>query len=182
MAGYRYAAFLRGINVGGNNIIRMADVRKALEAAGCSDVKTVLASGNVVFTSEDADVSAARERVESALEGVAGRRIAALTRSMSQIQSLVTRNPFGDVEVTPETRLYVTFLPEGATSRLPIPYRTPRGELTMLERTESELISVLLLLDGSRSVDVMALIEKEFGSGVTTRNWNTVVKVAAAGT
>ena len=174
----RYAAFLRGINVGGNNIIRMADVRAGLEAAGCTDVATVLASGNVVFTSPDADVTSARERVERALEAATGRRGAALVRTIEDVRRLVARDPFGAVEVTPDTRLYVTFLSEPPVSRLRLPYRTPRG-VTLLELTDTELFSVLVPAEGARSTDSMSLIEKDFGSGVTTRSWNTVLKIAA---
>lgn len=181
MPSHRYAAFLRGINVGGNNIMRMTDVRLALEAAGCSAVATVLASGNVVFASEDADPSEARDRVERALQAASGRRSAALVRTMEHMRALVARNPFGAVNVTPETRLYVTFLPEPPSTRLDVPFRTPGGELTLLELTDTELFTMVEPSPGSRTPEAMVLIEKEFGRAVTTRSWNTVLKVAGRG-
>ncbi len=179
MASHRYAAFLRGINVGGSNVIRMADLRKALEAVGCLDVATVLASGNVVFASPDADEAGARERVERALEAVSGRRIAALVRTLEHLRALVARDPFRAVEVTPETRLYVSFLAEPRATGLTIPYSTADGAFTLLELTDTELLSVVVLKDGVGTLDAMGIIEKEFGKEVTMRNWNTVQKVVA---
>ena len=181
MPSHRYAAFLRGINVGGNNIVRMSDVRTALEAAACSGVATVLASGNVVFASADADAAAARDRVERTLEAVCGRRIAALVRPMEHLHALVARNPFAAVEVTPHTRLYVSFLSEPPRTPLSIPFGTPGGQLTVVELTDTELCTALQLDHGSGTPDAMGFIEKEFGRGVTTRSWNTVLKVAARG-
>lgn len=179
MSTRRYAAFLRGINVGGNNIIRMGDVRTALAAAGCAEVATILASGNVVFSSPDAEEAAARERVERTLEAACGKRIRALVRPVEHLRDLVARDPFAAIPVTPDTRLYVTFLPQPRTTALTIPYRTPGGELTLLELSDTELLSVLVLGNGPGTVDVMSLIEKEFGGDVTTRSWNTVLKVVA---
>ncbi len=180
MISNRYAAFLRGINVGGKNIVRMSDLRRALEAAGCVDVATVLASGNVVFGSADPDAAAARARVERSLEAVSDRPITALVRTMEHVRALAARNPFAGIEVTPDTRLYVTFFPEPPVSNLALPHQAPRGGLTLLEMTETELYSVLQL-SVSGTAEVMSMIEREFGRGVTTRNWQTVLKVAAVG-
>lgn len=63
----RFAAFLRGVNVGGNRVIRMADLRACFEEMGAGDVHTVLQSGNVLFTSSSRSVNALRQKIESAL-------------------------------------------------------------------------------------------------------------------
>lgn len=63
----QYLAFLRGINVGGNAIIKMADLKKAFEQMGFKNVRTLLASGNVIFEADHADKEVLTKKMESAL-------------------------------------------------------------------------------------------------------------------
>jgi uncharacterized protein (DUF1697 family) len=60
----RYAAFLRGINVGGNKMIKMQDVAKAFESLGFSNVKTLIQSGNVIFESAPTDDEKLIKKIE----------------------------------------------------------------------------------------------------------------------
>ncbi len=64
----RYAAFLRGINVGGNRTIKMADLRTCFEDLGFKEIRTVLQSGNVLFTSTSRSADALRSMIEAALK------------------------------------------------------------------------------------------------------------------
>ena len=61
---YQYVAFLRGINVGGHVLIKMADLKKAFEMMGFENVRTILASGNVVFEYDQTDKKALTKKVE----------------------------------------------------------------------------------------------------------------------
>jgi uncharacterized protein (DUF1697 family) len=70
----RYVALLRGINVGGHNIIKMVDLRRAFEAAGYSDVSTYIQSGNVVFTAPPS--GAAKAKLTAAVESMLGEAFA----------------------------------------------------------------------------------------------------------
>lgn len=63
----RYVTFLRGINVGGNRIIKMPDLRACFEGLGFEDVSTVLQSGNVLFTSSSRSTNMLRRKIEAAL-------------------------------------------------------------------------------------------------------------------
>ena len=72
---YQYITFLRGINVGGNNPIGMTDLKIAFERMGFFNVRTVLASGNVVFASEQDDKDALRKEIESSLKTVLKKEI-----------------------------------------------------------------------------------------------------------
>lgn len=63
----RYLALLRGINVGGNNVIKMSDLKSAFEAMGLSDVKTYIQSGNVVFSSERTNKAELTDEIEKKL-------------------------------------------------------------------------------------------------------------------
>jgi uncharacterized protein (DUF1697 family) len=176
----KYVAFLRGINVGGHKAVKMEELKKAFAALGFDDVKTLLASGNVLFAAPPASEGALAKKIEKKLETAFGHEIGVLVRKVEGLQRLAEANPFAGVKVTPQTRLYVTFLTEKPKSGLKIPPESPDKNFKILRATESEVCSVLTLSPNSRTVDLMSMIEKEFGRKVTTRNWNTINKILKA--
>lgn len=102
----RYAAFLRGVNVGGVNL-KMADVAAALTDTGLFEVRTVLASGNVLLESPD-DAAAVRETAEAALQARFDYPARVLIYDLDTVRALVAAYPF-EPEV-PELHSYVTFV------------------------------------------------------------------------
>ena len=79
---------------------------------------------------------------------------------------------------TPDIRFYVTFLQGIAGPRfITLPYSSPQKEFTLLHATRSEVFSVIDLSKGKGTTDLMNLLTQEFGPDITTRNWNTVLKV-----
>jgi len=176
----KYVAFLRGINVGGHKAVKMEELKKAFEALGFENVKTLLASGNVLFEAPHASASTLAKKIESKLETAFGHEIGVLIRKIEELQRLAEANPFAGVKVTPQTRLYVTFLSEKPKSGLKIPYESPDKSFKIIRATGSEVCSVLTLSPNSRTVDLMSILEKEFGRKVTTRNWNTIEKILKA--
>jgi uncharacterized protein (DUF1697 family) len=172
-----YAAFLRGINVGGHKPIKMEDLKRAFEALGFGNVRTILASGNVVFEPSQAGSEALVETIEGKLKDVFGYDIGVLVRPMKDLQQLEATNPFKGIKVTPQTRLYVTFLSEKPRSSLKIPYQSPDRNFKIIRVTENAVLSVLTVSPESRTTDLMTVLEKEFGRKVTTRNWNTITKL-----
>lgn len=173
----KYVAFLRGINVGGNRRIKMEELRKAFESLGFQHIKTLLAAGNVVFETLAADIDALTQKIEAKLEEVFGYNIGVILRTLDDIREIAEADPFKGITVTPDTRLYVTFLKEKPGNTLEIPYESPQKDFRILRVTNGEVFSVLTLSPNSRSVDAMNVLEKEFGRRVTTRNWNTIVKI-----
>jgi uncharacterized protein (DUF1697 family) len=158
----RYVALLRGINVGGNRVIKMEALRAAFEKLGFKKVKTILAAGNVLFESRETDQVALGRRIEAGLEKALGHRIGVVLRSISQIERLDTSAPFKGVTVTPATRLWVTFLPG-----------TVKGK--------TEIMSVIQLSDNLRAgMDQMASLDKKYGKDITTRSWSTIGKILKA--
>lgn len=176
----RYAAFLRGINIGGHKKVPMAELKKMLEGIGFSNVQTILASGNVVFDSAEKNLAAIKETIEKKINEVFGFQVKTIIHSMNELKSLVASDPFKGIEVTKETRLYVTFLSHKPKSTFKAPYQTPDKLFQILKATDDAIFGVLSVKD-AHSVDAMNFIDKEFGKEVTTRNWNTIVKVAALG-
>ncbi len=174
----RYAAFLRGINVGGKNIIKMEAVKLAFIELGFTNVKTVLASGNVLFDSSVNETLPLAKKIEKQLALLAGKEISVIVRSQAAITALVKLNPFAGIKVTPETRLYVTFLPAKSTSRLKLPHKVDNGSFVILSTTNTEVFSVLTVTTDYNSIDGMKILERAYGKKITTRNWNTIEKVA----
>jgi uncharacterized protein (DUF1697 family) len=102
----RLVGLLRGINLGAKRRIAMGDLRALLTELGYTDVRTVLASGNVIFTGPKAK---ARERLEAAIEERFGFPVDVVLRTMAEVRAVVADEPFGD-EVTDDTRYFVVFL------------------------------------------------------------------------
>lgn len=174
-----YAAFLRGINVGGHRKIRMADLRAALEAQGYANVKTVLASGNIRFDAEERDASQLRKALERLLRQEFGHEIPVLVRTVAALQRLVQTKPFEGIAATPETRLYVSFLPETqGTSETPLEEISQEG-FTVVHMTSGEVCSVLTLSSAYGTVDFMARLEGIYGPRITTRTWQTITRLLA---
>jgi uncharacterized protein (DUF1697 family) len=176
----RYAAFLRGINVGGVTV-KMDKLKKAFEALGFANVKTLLASGNVLFTAPSSTESALAKKIEKKVATDFGREIGVLVRKIEELQRLAKADPFAGIKVTPQTRLYVTFLSEKNKSSLKIPYETPDKNFRIIRANGREVCSSIPTLSPtSRTVDLMSILEKEFGRKITTRNWNTIEKILKA--
>jgi uncharacterized protein (DUF1697 family) len=174
-----YVAFLRGINVGGNRKVPMGDLQKLFVELGFTDVKTLLNSGNVLFASDETDISVLKAKIEAKLESVFGWNSDVIIRSQKDIQDIVERNRFESITVTPATRLYITFFSEDPHSTFQIPYESPEKNYKILEVSQNAIFSVLTLSEKYTTTDAMKILEKEFGKNITTRNWNTVVKLAA---
>jgi uncharacterized protein (DUF1697 family) len=173
----RYVALLRGINVGGHKKVPMVDLRKLYGSLGFEDVVTLLNSGNVVFTGGRETEKKLVQRIESAFRKRFGFESRTMVRTMSEIESLIALNPFKRVKVDKNIRLYVSFLREKARSPIKLPYRSPQQNFRILKKTDREVFSVLDVKT-ARSVDAMAFVEETYGNDLTTRNWNTVQKIA----
>lgn len=89
----RYAALLRAVNVGGTGKLPMADLKRMGEEAGFEAVSTYIASGNLLFRSDQSE-SAVRAALEQKLEAYAGKRVVVHVRTAEDLAALVARNPF----------------------------------------------------------------------------------------
>jgi uncharacterized protein (DUF1697 family) len=177
----RYAAFLRGINVGGKSQMKMEELRAVLTSLGFRDVATLLNSGNVVFTADEAKASTLARTIEAALEERFGRKTGVIVRTEREIEALIAADVFSGITVTPNTRLYVTLLGDegekGGKAPLTLPYASPEGDLRVLRATDGTICSVVTLSPQRGTLDLMKVMEDAYGKNVTTRNWNTMVKV-----
>lgn len=167
-----YVAFLRGINSGLNPTIKMDVLRNAFEKMGFQDVKTVIASGNVLFEAEPAKTSDLEQIIEKALPKAIGFESAAVVYKFTDLQKLAELDPFKDIESAAEARPFVTFLkkPPRAGAKL-----SGKG-FRMLGRRGRALFSVVDL-SGGNTPDLMKMLDKQFGKGNTTRGWKTIERI-----
>jgi uncharacterized protein (DUF1697 family) len=178
LPGTRYIALLRGINVGGNKQIRMADLRALFVSLGFENVQTALASGNAAFDAESADRGALQAVIEGRIESTFGFPVSVIVMTRQHVETLVKDDPFAGINVTEDTYRYVTFLPEAPDGKIDLPYHTPGNDFTILRATDREVYSVLTLSPAFKTTDSMKVLETLFGKNITTRNWNTVLKIA----
>ena len=110
-----YIALLRGINVGGNRIIKMAELKNALEALGLKDVKTYIQSGNVLFRSDD-DAINIQDKIEKEINRFWGFDVPVVLRSARELEQLINNCPFSDEEIktaeqaSGKESLYISFM------------------------------------------------------------------------
>jgi uncharacterized protein (DUF1697 family) len=173
-------AFLRGINVGGRNPIKMDALRAVFESLKFRNVKTVLASGNVIFESPRCDKKTVAAKIEKCLEREFGKAIGVMVRSINDLHELAEAEPFKGIRITPQTRLYVSFLPEKPKTKPEIADAHSDKGFRIVYATDYEICTHLELTAGVKSTDLMQYLDREFGRNITTRNWNTVVRILTA--
>src|SRR6266566_1919756 len=154
----RYAAFLRGVMPMN---CKMPALKAAFEAAGFTDVKTVLGSGNVVFDARSTSEEALQLKAEAAMQEHLGRVFPAIVRPVEQLRKLLETDPYRAFKVSPKAKI-----------KLPVEMHGAR----ILAIKDGEIFSAYL--PTPKGPVFMTLIEKTFGKEQTTRTWDTIVKVA----
>lgn len=172
-----YIALLRGINVGGNHKVPMAELRNEMVKLGFQNVRTLLNSGNVLFESLSGHGDELEQEISHHLENRFGFRIPVLIRKAGLILEAVESKPFEQVTVTKDTRLYITFLKEEPSTTLNYPWTSVDGSYQILE-VKDRLIYSVLDLAVTKTPKGMDALELLFGKNLTTRNWNTILRLA----
>jgi len=176
----RYVAFLRGINVGGNAIAKMEELKSVFSSLGLQNVKTILNSGNVIFETSDENIHELAIKIMKGLREKFRFEIDVIVRTWSQIVSMVNLNPFKDIAITPYTRFFVTFLPEEPKVGNKVPLSFNNCNYQVLQIKDGSVFSKIELSQNSGTVELMKILENEFGKKITTRNWNTITKITKA--
>ncbi len=167
----RYAAFLRGVMPMN---AKMPDLKQAFEAAGFSDVRTILSSGNVVFSARAASEVALQRKAETAMERRLGRSFLTIVRSIDALQELLASDPYQQFRLGPKAKRIVTFLRQVPTRKIDLPVEQDGARILAVRG--SEIFSAYL--PTPKGPVFMTLIEKTFGKDQTTRTWDTVAKIA----
>jgi uncharacterized protein (DUF1697 family) len=171
----KYVAFLRGINVGGKNKIKMETLREVCSAIGFENVKTYINSGNIIFETSKSDEKKLAEKIEKAIEKEFGLNIKTMVRSIEEIKNIVENNPF-DGQFENDKDLHVFFLDEDLPDE--------KCELLLAQANENEMYFVrnleifcLLRISVLDSLMGKDYIGKKLKVSATARNWRTVNKV-----
>ncbi len=173
----RHVALLRGINVGGKNRLKMAVLVAAFEDAGCTDVRTYIQSGNVVFSAPARLLASLARELPRRIAERSGLDLPVVLRTADEIEEALERNPFL-AEGAAEDTLHLGFLrekPDAARVRSLDPERSP-GDRFLVRGRE-----LYLHLPGgvARTKLTSAWLDARLGTVVTVRNWRTVQKLAA---
>ncbi len=172
----RYIAFLRGINVGGHHKVQMAELRGELEKLGFENVLTLLNSGNVIFDAISDTTEKLEKTISNRLEKVFGFPIPTMVRKSETIYKLLDKDPFKDVLLTKDIRLYVSFLRKDTETDLHLPWISDDSSYKIISKIDKTIVSVLDV-SLSKTPKAMGIVERYFGKDITTRNWNTIKRV-----
>lgn len=171
-----YIALLRGINVGGHNILPMLELVTMLEEIGLSQIKTYIQSGNVVFQSEARKRVELSQKIGAAIEQRRGFAVQVMILDVNEFKRAIAANPFADIEAEPNALhfFFLASLPE-------------QPDLKAIERVKKnseqfKLIDKVFYLYAPEGIGRSKLamnVEKLLGVAVTARNWRTVSKLMA---
>lgn len=170
----RYALLLRGVNVGSKNALPMDELRTMLTNLGCTGVRTYVQSGNAVFGTALRPAQLAKA-IEAALEEYMGRPIATTLRTQAELTAIIDANPFADLAAEP-TKLCVTFLSSAPTRSELQPLHANDFSPERFGVSGTEIYTWHPNGQG-RSPLATALGKLRLRGTVTTRNWNTVLKL-----
>jgi uncharacterized protein (DUF1697 family) len=173
-----HVALFRGVNVGGHQLVAMADLRERFARLGLGGARTLLQSGNVVFESEGRTAA----ELEALLDREAARGLGLTTtchvRTAREWRSVIADNPFPAAAREDPGRLIALFV-----RRAPAPGALRALRAAIVDREEVRAVGRQLYLtypDGiGRSRLTPAIIDAKLGERGTARNWNTVLKVGA---
>lgn len=170
----QFVAFLRGINVGGHHKVPMAALKNLLEKNGFSTVKTLLNSGNIIFSS-----TLNADKAEVALEKLLTENfkfpIPAIVREAAEIAAYLEEDPFKKIKAEDHLHFYISFLKK----------RSRKGNTEIkieglkIIRDQDDMICCVMDKTKLQSTKGMELLDKYFDKSVTTRNWNTIRKIGA---
>ncbi len=176
-----YIALLRGVNVGGRNRVKMADLKICLEALGLSDITTYIQSGNIVFQSSALDCGMLQRQIQKGIQDRYGFEVLVLVLTISELQSIDQQNPFIVQEDTDTKALHYTIVSEA-------PDASVLETLHAYEKNSESFIAIrnvlyLRLPDGyGRTKLNTTFFERHLGCSATTRNHNTIRKLILIGT
>jgi uncharacterized protein (DUF1697 family) len=165
-----HAAFLRGVSPMN---LKMADLKSCFEAAGFTDVKTVLSSGNVVFAAARGSELSIARRAEAAMQKRLGRTFLTIVRPLAALEAILASDPYQGFRLAPGSKRVVTFLRDRPRRKLEVPVELAGARILRVQGKEVFTAYV----PSPKGAVFMGLIEKTFGAEVTTRSWDTVKKM-----
>ncbi len=176
MAGQRYITLLRGINVGGNNIIKMTDLKSCFESMGFTGVSTYIQSGNVIFYAGERDKAKLTVKIEKALSESYNYSSRIVLITYQELEAIVAGAPSGFGKFPGEYKYDVMFLREGL-STADLIKQIPLKEGVDQVWNGPGVIYFSRLGSKSSQSRMSKIITMPFYREITIRNWNTTTKL-----
>ena len=171
-----FVSLFRGINVGGQRKVKMAELKELHESLGLEDVFTYIQSGNVVFSSDEGDVERLRRQIEDGFEQNFGFHSDVFVRSSVELGGIIEHNPFQNQPGRAPNWIVVMFLgtrPDDAAQKNLLETYVGPEELFV----NGKELHVYYTNGIGRSKLMPGLLEKKLKTVGTARNWNTVLKL-----
>jgi uncharacterized protein (DUF1697 family) len=168
----RYVAFLRGVSPMN---LKMPDLKRVLEDAGFTEVKTLLSSGNVAFNARKAADASLEKKIEKALAAGIGKEFLTLVRSQEELNALLEADAYAKFKIAKTEKKVITFLKDTPKVHLKLPIEKDGGRI--LAQKGREVFTVYT--PNEKGGAFMGVIERALGKEITTRTWDTVRKCAA---
>jgi uncharacterized protein (DUF1697 family) len=169
----RFVAFLRGVSPLN---AKMPELKACFEAAGFTNVRTILSSGNVVFDSAVASPSEIEQQAEAAMARALGRAFFTIVRPSEALRALLASDPYRVHGIPAHAKRVVSFLREAREPRVALPLAQDLASVFFCEGRE--VFTAYVPTD--KGPVFMNLIERAFGTEVTTRTLDTVARCASA--
>jgi uncharacterized protein (DUF1697 family) len=173
----KYVALLRGINVGGKNIIKMNALQKAVEACGYKNVLTFIQSGNVMFDAQEKNIQNVTVTLEKALSKVFNYQSKIVVISHDQLKQVLSQVP-SEWKTKNDVRCYIAFIKEPVTAQ-EVREQTKPKEGIDTAKTGNGVLYMSTLLSGITKSGFTKLIGTKVYKDITIRNYTTVQKICA---
>jgi uncharacterized protein (DUF1697 family) len=172
----KYLTLLRGINIGGKNIIRMANLKACFESWGFNDVTTYIQSGNVIFSSDKKDVALLTAMIEAELSKSFSYNSKIVLITQAQLESVIKNAPNGFGSKPDEYRYDVLFLKNSLSSSEALQAVALRQGVDMAWAGEDVLYFSRLISRAGQSY-LNKIISLPVYQQMTIRNWNTTTRL-----
>ncbi len=172
-------AFLRAINVGGTSIIKMAELVKAFEGMGFTNVKTYIQSGNVVFETKETDAAKLETKIAKGIAAAFEAKPEIMVRTLDELKNVVCANPFPDAKLGDNTKLslYVAFLksaPDKEQVKLLDSFDNEHEKFVL---AGNDIYCLIRKDVGKVGLYTKGTFEKKLGIPMTIRNYLTMAKM-----
>jgi uncharacterized protein (DUF1697 family) len=168
---------LRGINVGGQKIIKMENLRRSFESLGFQHVRSYVQSGNVIFEASKTSTTSLSRKIGDKILSDYGFSIPLILRTSSEMTKITSDNPFLKEKEVDRSKLHVTFLSEPPAKAALGKLDTLHGDFDEFRVRDREIYLYCPNGYGRTKLSNNA-IEKLLGVHATTRNWKSVNKLA----
>lgn len=176
MSKNQFVAFLRGLNVGGHGVIRMAELAQLFERCGATAASTFIQSGNVLFEAAPVRVPALMAKVQAQMQAEHQIRTRVIWRSLNHLTQRVAADPFAAYNLPAQVKPHIMFLQAAPAKAMRLPLASKLGDVELLGLHGADVLLVTRPLIKSGG-DIDALARAAFGDTGTTRALSTLQRL-----